>query len=40
MITVVGSINMYLVVESEKNPTQGEKLLGKSFQLEILPKVC
>jgi ribokinase len=31
MITVVGSINMDLVVESEKNPTQGETLLGKSF---------
>lgn len=31
MITVVGSINMDLVVEVEKRPVQGETLLGQSF---------
>ncbi|KMY50961.1 ribokinase [Peribacillus loiseleuriae] len=31
MITVVGSINMDLVVESDKKPIQGETRLGNSF---------
>jgi ribokinase len=31
MITVVGSINMDLVVECEKKPQQGETLFGQSF---------
>ncbi len=31
-IVVIGSLNMDLVVETEKNPKRGETVLGKSFQ--------